>query len=135
MVQMFHKVRNNVPSPADEVVLYGYIEWLKEQTQLYSVGNGTTGGGDHGELRVSSEDADHLNQPGLAEEEEGPEELECVPEAGLTSSKKHRKGAADESLIEDMAARIVSGEPFTERKSTFQVRKSLSGYCASGIFP
>lgn len=39
---------------------------------------------------------------------------------------RERGAAADADLavIEEMRDKIISGEPFTERKSTFQVRRS-----------
>lgn len=36
---------------------------------------------------------------------------------------------SDTSLMQQMQPLIVSGEPFTERKSTFQVRACMWGAC------
>ena len=88
------------------MVLHSWVEWLKEQQHLWV--SPTTA---HGSPR-ESEAAEREEEHKCSEAEQNA--AAAAAEAGAVANKMVEKSAA-------IAASIVHGEPFVERKSTFQV--------------
>ncbi|KAG1672268.1 hypothetical protein FOA52_004282 [Chlamydomonas sp. UWO 241] len=104
-----------------EVVMYEYLEWLREQADLVGACAGSGAGASAGaRADDGQEEEGEAWEEGDGEEEDG-DEFEAPPEgAGGAAEASRLVYAAEEALVDAMAARIISGEPVMERKSTFQ---------------
>lgn len=119
-----------------EVVLYNYVEWLKQQEVLAGPGPEAVAAAEDaahqagGPRRADGqeEDLDSYGSDYSYDEDEDfdAEQYAHTEEAGNASRQQHCGGsqasstASAQRLIQAVEGRIVSGEPVVERKSTFQ---------------
>lgn len=109
---------------AGEVVLYDWVEWLKEEHSYLYVVPQPQQQHDQGHHGEGWEDAE--NQEWGSDSDGYPDDdrmygCEQQGNRARTLQRAPVEHAADEELMTAMRNRIVSGEPHTERKSTFQV--------------
>ncbi|KAF5840175.1 hypothetical protein DUNSADRAFT_17522, partial [Dunaliella salina] len=105
--------------PTGEVVLYDWVEWLKEEhSHLYQLPQQQRQQGD--QAQDSREDGEQ-GGTGSGEDDLDDREGEEGMRREISSHVlRQSRDDADLELMEAMRPRIVSGEPNTERKSTFQ---------------
>eukprot|EP00878_Enallax_costatus_P008527 GHUV01008915.1.p1 GENE.GHUV01008915.1~~GHUV01008915.1.p1 ORF type:complete len:325 (+),score=92.08 GHUV01008915.1:304-1278(+) len=104
-----------------EVCLFNCIEWLREQLQQWqdaaaaAIAEELQSGLDLNHSEGSS-DGPHSS----SEDESDASELQQLPESSGRSGGRKASDDVDTAVIQQMRPLIISGEPFTERKSTFQ---------------
>mmetsp|Transcript_26004 Transcript_26004/g.70456 ORF Transcript_26004/g.70456 Transcript_26004/m.70456 type:complete len:327 (+) Transcript_26004:117-1097(+) len=103
-----------------EVVLYDWVEWLKEEhSHLYQLPQQQQQ--QQGDQVQDGQEDGEQGENGSGEDDLGDEEGEEGQKREVSSHTLHQsRQDADLELMEAMRPHIVSGEPNTERKSTFQ---------------
>ncbi|GAX78693.1 hypothetical protein CEUSTIGMA_g6131.t1 [Chlamydomonas eustigma] len=97
-----------------EVVLFRYIEWLKDQPQLYNVDAVKACSA---AALDKAHDPQDVNLP-IAEKVDAKEASSY--DMGPAIQGLHKGGDANSELVVEVRQRIVSGPPIIEKKSTFQ---------------
>ncbi|GIL71207.1 hypothetical protein Vretifemale_1804 [Volvox reticuliferus] len=114
-------LRNLVPG---DVVLYIWVEWLREQEILWAVPSAPSQ-----QWLNSRQQQQQLEEEGA--EGEGATHGSSRRAATVKGAQEPAREAEAMELLRAM--RVTSGEPYVEKKSTFQVRRGLNPKPASRL--